>query len=74
MTSAARQTAQPAWRKSSFCASGECVEIAQQNGAIMLRNSKDPTSRVLRYTAEEWRSFVRGIMAGEFDDIFDGTC
>jgi Domain of unknown function (DUF397) len=65
---ATRQTTQPAWRKSSFCASGECVEIAQQNGVIVLRDSKEPRGHV-HYTTEEWQSFVRGVKAGEFDDL-----
>lgn len=60
---------EPAWRKASFCASGECVEVAQQAGMILLRDSKRPRGGVLRYTAEEWESFVRGVKAGEFDDL-----
>jgi len=60
---------QPAWRKASFCQSGECVEVAQQDGAIVLRDSKEPGESVLRYTAEEWLAFVRGVKAGEFDDL-----
>lgn len=65
----ARQTGQPAWRKASFCASGECVEVAQRDGMIVLRDSKDPRGSMLHYTAEEWQSFVRGIKAGEFDHL-----
>ena len=59
----------PAWRKASFCASGECVEVSQQEDMIVLRDSKEPHASVLRYTAEEWRSFVLGVKAGEFDDL-----
>jgi hypothetical protein len=65
----ARQTEQPAWRKASFCASGECVEVAQRNGMIVLRDSKEPLGSMLHYTTDEWQSFVRGIKAGEFDDL-----
>ena len=65
----ARQTVQPAWRRASFCASGECVEVAQRNGMIILRDSKEPRGSVLHYTPEEWQSFVRGIKAGEFDNL-----
>jgi hypothetical protein len=65
----AMQTPQPAWRKASFCASGECVEVAQQNGMIVVRDSKEPSGWKLNYTPEEWRTFVRGIKAGEFDDL-----
>jgi Domain of unknown function (DUF397) len=63
-----RQAKQAAWRKASFCQSGECVEVAELNGMIVLRDSKAPR-RVLRYTTEEWRSFVLGIKASEFDDL-----
>jgi Domain of unknown function (DUF397) len=69
MPSSGARLNQPAWRKASFCASGECVEVAQQDNMIVLRDSKEPRGSVLRYTAEEWRSFVRGVKAGEFDDL-----
>lgn len=36
---------------------------------IIMRNSKNPRSRILRYTAEEWQDFVRGVKAGAFDDL-----
>ena len=68
-------TRQPNWRKSSFCASGECVEAARLKGMIVLRSTNGPRgvsfgpSRRVRYTAEEWRSFVLGVKAGEFDDL-----
>lgn len=65
----ARQTEQAAWRKASFCASGQCVEVTEQNGMIIMRDSKEPHGGMLRYTIEEWQSFVRGIKAGEFDDL-----
>lgn len=60
---------QPDWRKATFCQSGECVEVAQQNGMIVLRDSKRPGRRPQRYTTEEWDSFVRGVKAGEFDHL-----
>lgn len=70
-----RQTKQPIWRKASFCASGECVEVAQRNGIIILRSSKGPhgipvgpRGRV-HYTIQEWQTFLLGVKAGEFDDL-----
>jgi len=71
----ARQTHQPVWRKASFCASGECVEVAQRGGMIVLRSSNHPgrisvgLRRRVHYTPQEWRAFVRGVKAGEFDDL-----
>lgn len=61
-----------AWRRSSFCASGECVEVTERDGLVLLRNSKDP-GVVLQYTGAEWRSFLGGIRAGEFDDLGDNS-
>jgi hypothetical protein len=58
----------PAWRKTSFCASRECVEVAHEDGMIVLRDSKEPP-RYVRYTVEEWESFIQGVKAGEFDDL-----
>ena len=43
-SSGAGQAEQPAWRKSSFCASGECLEVAAHSGMIVLRDSKDPAA------------------------------
>jgi hypothetical protein len=57
------------WRKASFCASGECVEVAQQDGVIILRDSVQPQGNMLRYAAREWRSFVGTIKAGELDGL-----
>lgn len=60
---------QPAWRRASYCAAGECVEVAQRDGVIMLRDSTQPHGSVLHYAAEEWRSFVRNVRAGEFTEL-----
>jgi hypothetical protein len=69
------QAKQPNWRKTSFCASGECVEVARLNGMIVLRSSNGPrgismgSTRRVRYTTDEWQSFIQGVKAGEFDDL-----
>ena len=60
----------PFFRKSRFCASGECVEVAQRGDQIILRDSARPDDGgLLHYGVEEWRSFVRNIKAGEFGDL-----
>jgi hypothetical protein len=58
----------PDWRKSSFCAANECVEIARMNGSVVLRSSTRPW-RTVRYTPQEWQAFVNGLRAGEFRDL-----
>jgi hypothetical protein len=63
-------TTRPAvWRKSSYCQSGECIEVSALDGMVLMRDSKDPHGGVLRYDASEWRAFLRGIRAGEFDSL-----
>jgi hypothetical protein len=54
------------WRKSSFCGNGACVEVAEFDGAYLVRDSKVEDSPVLTFTAEEWTAFVAGVTAGEF--------
>ncbi len=57
-----------AWRTSSFCQTGECVEVGTLDGMILVRDSKDP-GPVLSYSAAEFRAFALGIRAGEYDDL-----
>jgi len=55
------------WRASTVCANGTCVEVAYADGqVVLLRDSKDH-GPVLHFTASEWRSFIAGVRAGEFD-------
>jgi hypothetical protein len=57
------------WRRSSFCHSGECIEVAVHDGMVLIRDSKMPEVRPLSYTPDEFASFVRGVAAGEFNDL-----
>jgi hypothetical protein len=68
MTPFGPQSQAAAWRKSSFCQNGECAEITQQGGEMMLRSTRSPGD-VIRLTAAEWRALVKGIEAGEFRDV-----
>lgn len=44
-----------------------CVEVAQKNGLVAVRDSKDPKKNTLVFTSDEWVAFVRGVKSGEFD-------
>jgi len=60
------------WRKSSFSgdANGNCVEVAPlPDGHIALRDSKDPTAGHFTFTRAEMAAWIRGVKAGEFDDL-----
>jgi hypothetical protein len=57
------------WRKSrrSGPYSDNCVEVAFVDGAIAVRDSKNPTGPTLIFTPGEWDAFVEGAKDGEFD-------
>lgn len=59
------------WRKSSHSGySGNCVEVAAlPNGAVAMRNSRDPHGAALVYTRAEIVAFLAGVKDGEFDDV-----
>jgi len=53
------------WHKARRCTSGNCVEVAQADGAVLVRNSTSP-DEVLSFTVEEWEAFVAGVKEGDF--------
>jgi hypothetical protein len=59
----------PDFRRSSYCDSAGCVEVAALPGdQIAVRDAKDPhpEAPVLRFTVAEWNVFLSGVLAGEF--------
>ncbi|WP_280358533.1 DUF397 domain-containing protein [Nocardia otitidiscaviarum] len=59
------------WFKSSRSANQEaCVETAHlANGAVGVRDSKDPTGPALIFAPVAWDAFVTGVRSGEFDSL-----
>jgi hypothetical protein len=57
------------WYRASFCQNGECVEIAAQNGVVIMRSSAEPDSGQIRFTPEEFGCFLREAKAGGYDLI-----
>ena len=59
------------WRKSSASnPTGNCVELAElPDGEVAVRNSRHPAGPTLVYTRAEIAAFIRGVRAGEFDDL-----
>lgn len=57
------------WQRATRCSgvNTTCVEVATATDGVAVRDSKDPAGPVLRFTVEEWRVFVDGVRAGEFD-------
>ncbi|WP_433790329.1 DUF397 domain-containing protein [Actinoplanes sp. CA-252034] len=52
-----------AWRRSTFCASGSCVEIAHVDGTIRLRDGKNPELPPVVFTLREWTGFQERVLA-----------
>jgi len=55
--------------KSSFSNGGDnCVEVARTtDGRVLVRHSQHTDRPAQVFTCDEWRAFVAGIRAGEFD-------
>ena len=54
---------EPAWKKSSYSGSqANCVEVTVRD-RIMVRDTRDRTGPVLRFTPAAWREFAGHIKA-----------
>jgi hypothetical protein len=54
-----------AWIKSSYSGSqANCVEVTVRD-RIMVRDTKDQTGRVLRFTPAAWRGFAQQLKVGK---------
>jgi hypothetical protein len=64
------------WRRSSRCGADkfteQCVEVSPVNApdvdAFLIRSSMVPDRTVL-VSGDEWRAFILGVKAGDFDDL-----
>ncbi len=54
------------WVKSSYSGSqgSECVEVASLLNGTAVRDSKDENGPILRFTRDQWRTFVADVKAG----------
>ncbi len=47
------------FRKSSYSIQDDCVEVATNiPGVVAVRDSKNPSGPVLKFTPKEWREFL----------------
>lgn len=57
-----------AWRKSTYSGhQNNCVEVALQEHAAFVRDSKDPDGPALLFSAAAFAAFVGAVSNGEFD-------
>jgi hypothetical protein len=49
------------WRKSSYSGQGggNCIEVADDDSRVIIRDTKDRTGPVLRFTPDAWRRFAK---------------
>lgn len=58
----------PNYRRSTFCTSGGCVEVAVlADGRVAVRDSTEPERPPQVYSVAEWQHFVAGVKDGQFD-------
>lgn len=53
------------FRKSSFCTWKECLAVAIDRDSVTVKDTK--TDSTLLFTKDEWRSFIAGVKANEFN-------
>ena len=51
------------WRKSTFSGGngGDCVEVGQTAGRVLVRDTKDRAGAVLAVSADAWRRFAASV-------------
>ncbi|WP_432980931.1 DUF397 domain-containing protein [Dactylosporangium sp. CA-233914] len=50
-----------AWRRSSFCGSDACVEVASTADVILVRDADNPSGAQLTFTRADWEAFIAGL-------------
>jgi Domain of unknown function (DUF397) len=57
------------WFKASASGANQCVEVAQLDGLVAVRDSMNTDRSALLYTSDEWQAFINGAKKGEFDHL-----
>ena len=57
------------FRKSSYSqyTPNACVEVANSDNVVVIRDSKNCSGPRLEFSQAEWDAFIKGVKNGEFD-------
>lgn len=53
------------WRKSSYSgqSGGNCIEVADHDSRVLIRDTKDLSGPMLRFAPDAWRAFANRVKA-----------
>lgn len=54
------------WRRSSKCDGGACVEVAELDAMIMIRDSAEPGNAPIVVSRDVWQDFVSWVRTSAF--------
>jgi Domain of unknown function (DUF397) len=58
------------WRTSKASGgSGECVEVANGEKSVLVRDSRNPSGAMLEFSPGQWSSFMRRVRAGNGNSV-----
>ncbi len=52
---------QPKWLRSTYCSGGSCVEVAQHDDRILVRDGKNPDQPHLSFNRTDWLAFLEDV-------------
>ena len=55
-----------AWKTSSRCGSGGCIEVGHGPAEVRIRDTTDPTGPQLRFAPEAFRDFLAAVKEAGF--------
>lgn len=53
-----------AWRRSTFCGTGACVEVSTTADRQLMRDAKEQDGAILAFSHAAWGTFVSGVRNG----------
>jgi hypothetical protein len=64
----------PRWRKASYSDNGgNCIEVGDHAGRVLVRDTKDGTGPMLRFTPGAWRRFADQVKRSLASDPLPGV-